>query len=212
MRLEHAGAVLDLPPGWEARARRQDPSRPGRPGNLLLHAATVPLPEARGDFGSGVVDLLGPDDLFLSLLEYDAEDAGSALFEAQGLPLVAPSDFSPAVLQRTVAGQSGAQWFFTVSGRPFCLHAVLGSHGRRAPGAARLAALLGALTVAPAGPPAPPDAPAPAPAPDTEPPSQEPLSQEPLPQEPLPSGARPHGAAVLRDPTPSAGTPQEATP
>jgi hypothetical protein len=147
MRLEHAGVSLDLPAGWEARARTQAPSAPGRRGNLLLHAATVPLPAARGDFGSGVVELLSADDVFVSLFEYDEQDAGKALFAAQGLPRPRPSDFSPAVLQRTQLGHSGAQFFFAAEQRPFCLHEVLGSHSRRAPGAARVAALLSATTV-----------------------------------------------------------------
>jgi hypothetical protein len=42
-------------PGPAAAARS-----PSRSGNLLLHAATVPLPAERGDFGSGVVETLGP--------------------------------------------------------------------------------------------------------------------------------------------------------
>ena len=142
MRLEHDGVAVDLPPGWEARARTQPSSEPGTRGNLLLHAATVPLPAQRGDFGSGVVELLGPDDVFVSLFEYDERDADKALFAATGLPVPRPSDFSQAVLQRTQLGHSGAQFFFAVEGRPFCLHAVLGSHSRRAPGAARVAALL----------------------------------------------------------------------
>ena len=147
MRLEHAGVVVDLPAGWEARARTQPPSVPGGRGNLLLHAATVPLPAARGDFGSGVVETLGPDDVFVALYEYDEQDAGKALFAAQGLPVPRPSDFSTAVLQRTQLGHSGAQFFFTATGRAFCLHVVLGSHSRRAPGAAKTAELLSRTTV-----------------------------------------------------------------
>ena len=147
MILQHDGVAVDLPPGWEARARSQRPSEPGSRGNLLLHAATVPLPASRGDFGSGAVELLGPDDVFVSLFEYDAQDAAKALFAAQGLPTPRPSDFSQAVLQRTQLGHSGAQFFFTAHGRPFCLHAVLGSHSRRAPGAAKVAALLSRTTV-----------------------------------------------------------------
>ena len=147
MRLEHDGVAVDLPPGWEARARTQPPSEPGARGNLLLHAATVPLPASRGDFGSGVVEMLGPDDVFVSLFEYDERDAGKALFAATGLPVPRPSDFSTAVLQRTQLGHSGAQFFFAVEGRPFCLHAVLGSHSRRAPGAAKVAALLARTSV-----------------------------------------------------------------
>jgi len=147
MRLEHHGVAVDLPAGWEARARTQPPSEPGGRGTLLLHAATVPLPAQRGDFGSGVVELLAPDDAFVALFEYDARDAAKALFTAQGVPVPRPSDFSPAVLQRTQLGHSGAQFFFTAAGRPFCLHAVLGSHSRRAPGAAKVAALVSRTTV-----------------------------------------------------------------
>ena len=142
MKLEHAGVVVDLPAVWEARARTQPPSTPGARGNLLLHAATVPLPASRGDVGSGVVDVLGPDDVFVSLFEYDEGDAGRALFAAQGVPVPRPSDFSTAVLQRTQLGHSGAQFFFRAAGRPFCLHVVLGSHSRRAAGAATVGALL----------------------------------------------------------------------
>ena len=147
MRLAIPGLTMDLPPGWEARATSQPPSKPGRRGNLLLHAATIPLPSARGDFGSGVVELLGPDDVFVSLFEYDREEAAAALFAAKGLPAVGPADFSTGVMQRTIRGQSGGQWFFSEAGRAFTLHVVLGSHSRRAPGAARVAALLARTTV-----------------------------------------------------------------
>ena len=147
MNLDHGGVRLALPQGWEARSRLQPASRPGRRGNLVLHAATVPLPAERGDFGSGVVELLGPDDVFLSLFEYDREEAGSALFAAQGLPVLRPRDFSTAHLQRTAGGRSGGQWFFQVAGRPFCLFVVLGSHSRRAAGAARASSLLFRTTV-----------------------------------------------------------------
>ncbi|MBK5307073.1 MAG: hypothetical protein JJD92_10330 [Frankiaceae bacterium] len=147
MTLVAGGLRLELAPGWEARVRRQAPSQPGQPGNVLLHAATVALPEQRGDFGSGVVETLGPDDAFIAMLEYDAKDAGKVLFKASRIPVPKPSDFSPDVLQRTRAGNTGAQWFFSVSGRAFSLHAVLGSHARRAPGATKVARLLQGLTI-----------------------------------------------------------------
>ena len=147
MRLASGGLTVDLPPGWEVRLRAQPPSGADRSRNLLLHAATVALPAERGDFGSGVWERLGPDDVFLSLLEYDTEDAATALFAAQGLPAVRPGDFSPRAMQRQVAGCSGAQWFFTLEGRPFCLYAVLGSHARRSAGAATVTRLLAQLAV-----------------------------------------------------------------
>ena len=147
LNLEHGGLRLALPVGWEARARMQPALAPGHRSTLVLHAATIPLPAERGDFGSGVVELLGPDDVFLSLLEYDPADAAQPLFEAQGLPVLRPGDFSTSHLQRTQLGRSGGQWFFQVAGRPFCLFVVLGSHSRRAAGAARAAALLHRTTV-----------------------------------------------------------------
>lgn len=149
MTLVAGGLRVELPPGWEARVRRQPPSRPGHAGNVLLHAATIALPEQRGDFGSGVVERLGADDAFIAMFEYDGRDADKVLFRATRLPVPRPSDFSPDVLQRTRPGNTGAQWFFAVSGRAFSLHAVLGSHARRAPGAARVAHLLRGLTVGP---------------------------------------------------------------
>jgi hypothetical protein len=149
VRVAGEGVVVALPPGWEVRLRTQAPSGLDRTRNLVLHAATVPLPAERGDFGSGVWERLGPDDVFVALLEYDTEDADAVLFSARDLPAVRPGDFSPAAMQQQVAGCSGAQWFFTQSGRAFCLYAVLGSHARRAAGAARVAELLSAVDLEP---------------------------------------------------------------
>ncbi len=142
MRLEHAGVVVDLPPGWEARARTQPPREPGGRGSLLLHAATVPLPPDRGDFGSGVVDLLGPDDVFVALVDYGSEVADVGLFANQGMPRLAPSQFGPNRLQRPLPGLSASQHFFSEGGRAFCLFTVLGSHARRMATVQRAAALV----------------------------------------------------------------------
>ena len=147
MRLEHGGVVVDLPAGWEARARTQPPSEPGRSGNLLLHAATVPLPAGRGDFGSGAVERMGADDVLVVVFEYDRQAAATPLFARRGRPTPRASDFSTAVLQRTQLGHSGAQFFFTTRGRAFCLHVVLGSHGRRAAGATTVGALLSRTSI-----------------------------------------------------------------
>ncbi|HSP37311.1 MAG TPA: hypothetical protein VLR26_06125 [Frankiaceae bacterium] len=103
-----------------------DRSRP------VLHACTRTLPEDRGDYGSGAVELLGADDVFVSLLEFGPESVGTALFARQGLPRPLPlNSFSPTRLQRTLPGQSGLQIFFTDNGRAFCLYVVLGAHSRR---------------------------------------------------------------------------------
>ncbi len=141
------GLTLRSPAGWETRARRQPAVRAGVRPSVMLHAMTCPIPADRGDFGSGAVDVLGPDDIFVSLVEMDAAEAGSRLYADRGVPTVSPGEFSPDGTQRPLPGQSGGQWFFSVAGRPFCLFVVLGSHARRAAGAARVNALLAQLDV-----------------------------------------------------------------
>ncbi len=151
MKLRASGMALEPGPGWEVRIRTRpaDPAAPeGRP-RAVLHAATVALPEDRGDFGGGVTPLLGPDDVFVTLFEHEPEAASTPLFATRGRPTVAALDFSPSGLQRTIPGQSGRQWFFREGGRAFCLYVVLGSHARRAPLARRAAALLATLDLDP---------------------------------------------------------------
>ena len=94
--------------------------------------ATFPIPDDIGDFGSGAVTLMGPDDVFATLFEFGPESLGTALFRFQGRPsFFTPGDFSPMQLRRGIPGQSGTQRFFTEAGRPFSFYAVLGSHIRR---------------------------------------------------------------------------------
>jgi hypothetical protein len=113
----------------------------------VLHACTRAMPAERGDFGSGVVDLLGPDDVFVALVDYGAEVADQGLFEKQGLPRLAPSQFAPNRLQRPLPGMSASQLFFSVGGRGFCLFTVLGSHARRMASVQRAAALVSTLQI-----------------------------------------------------------------
>jgi hypothetical protein len=114
----------------------QDVTRP------VLHACTRTMPAARGDFGTGVVDLLGPDDIFVALVDYGPEVADQGLFERQGMPRLAPSQFAPNRLQRPLPGMSAAQHFFSSGGRAFCLFTVLGSHARRMASVPRAAQLI----------------------------------------------------------------------
>jgi hypothetical protein len=115
----------------------------------VLHACTRPLPEDRGDYGSGAVDLLGVEDVFVSLLEFGPESVGQPLFARQGLPDPLPqSSFSPTRLQRTLPGQSGLQVFFTDNDRAFCLYVVLGAHSQRARLIPRAQELVASLAIA----------------------------------------------------------------
>lgn len=137
MKLTAYGITTDLPPGWEGRiSRRQAPTTPdgrtgerGTPGEApqpVAHLANFVLPEDRGDFGSGAVDVMGTGHVFLALFEYGPESLGQPLFAPQGIPELRPNMFSATSLQRVIQGQAGCQRFFTVNNRPFCLYAVLG--------------------------------------------------------------------------------------
>jgi hypothetical protein len=95
----------------------------------VVHLATFPLPEQRGDFGAGVTELMRSPDVFMVLFEYGRESAGSPLFASEGVPRVSADLFSADRLQRPLPGQVGCQLFFTEHGRPFCLYVVAGSRG-----------------------------------------------------------------------------------
>lgn len=139
--LHDAGVRIDVPPGWEGQIRRRTPGepmvghatriQPPPVGGAAVHLANFPLPREVGDFGGGVVELMRAPDILVNLVEYDEESRGTPLFASEGLPSLRPADFDPATMQRTIAGQSGAQRFFTARGRAFCLYVVLGSHRRR---------------------------------------------------------------------------------
>ncbi|HKC26433.1 MAG TPA: hypothetical protein VKB75_00340 [Jatrophihabitans sp.] len=124
------GLRVALPPRWEARLFLRDGLGAGWDGesvNPVLHLANFALPTGRGDFGSGAVELMGSRHAFVSLLEYDATEAGQPLFAARGMPRPALDEFAPNALQRRLPGQLGCQRFFTENGRAFCLYVVLGS-------------------------------------------------------------------------------------
>lgn len=119
---------LDLPAGWEARAFSREEDGEGERTYSVLHVANFPLPAQVADFGGGAVELMGPSHVFIALLEFGPESAGTPLFEATKVPVLARESFNPGVLHRGLRGQSGTQHFFTVKGRPYCLYAVLGDH------------------------------------------------------------------------------------
>ncbi|WP_432562658.1 hypothetical protein [Kineococcus sp. SYSU DK003] len=134
MRLDAHGISVDAPEGWEVRITRRAAQghEPGSHRRPVLHAATVALPAVRGDFGGGVTGTLGTEDVFVSLFEHDPAAVGTGLFADRGFPVPTPADFAPNRLQRSIPGQSGGQWFFSVGERAFSLYVVLGSHARRA--------------------------------------------------------------------------------
>ena len=162
------GLAADAPRGWHVAVTRRPgvTEPPAGPGSLrlgvaaevptvepqdvtrpVLHACTKAMPTARGDFGTGVVDLLGPDDIFVALVDYGTEVADQGLFEKQGLPRLAPSHFAPNRLQRPLPGMSASQQFFSHGGRAFCLFTVLGSHARRMASVPRAMTLVNSLHI-----------------------------------------------------------------
>ena len=66
--------------------RDPDPDEPEERTFAVLHAGTFPLPRDRGDYGSGAVDVMGPDDVFVSLLEQGPDAVGTRLYRRKGLP------------------------------------------------------------------------------------------------------------------------------
>jgi len=117
-----------------------------RPG-AVVHLATFALPVVRGDYGSGAVESMTARDVFLAMLEFGPECLGTALYRTGSRPRLQPEHFDPNGLQRRIAGQSGAQFFFTERNRPFCLYVVLGSHRRAEEATEQANVLLNAISV-----------------------------------------------------------------
>jgi hypothetical protein len=171
MRRTAYGLSLDVPSGWSSAMLRRPvdapdaaddpladtdprakptPPTPGGPTERTLpvvHVSTRALPATVGDFGGGLVEVMAPDDVFVALLEYGSDLADTGLFERQGVPRLAPSQFAPNRMPRDVVGRSASQHFFSVGGRAFCLFTVLGSHNRRMASVPRAASLVRTLTV-----------------------------------------------------------------
>jgi hypothetical protein len=141
--IEQRGVSVDAPAGCEARLRTRTPdadeivadavgAAAAGDERLVLHVSTVDLPAHRGDFGGGVVEQLGPNDVFVAVLELEPDQAASAFVRRQGIPrTIAPGRYATDTMQRTIHGQAGTQVFFAEAGRAFCLYVVLGSHARR---------------------------------------------------------------------------------
>ncbi|HET9444044.1 MAG TPA: hypothetical protein VFO65_12015, partial [Acidimicrobiales bacterium] len=92
--LSRFGISCVLPPGWEGAIYRRPPEA-GEDTHPVVQLGTFALPAGRGDFGNGAVDVMGPGDVLMVLLEYAPASAGTALFAAEGLPpALAVDDFS----------------------------------------------------------------------------------------------------------------------
>lgn len=135
--LQTEDLTVQIPTGWDARTSRRAAtvvdgstrSRSAVPDRdvVQIHSASFALPEDRGDFGSGAVELMRTQDVFVALIEYAPRDDPQAAFAASGVPgPLSIADFNENALQRPQAGQVGVQRFFHVGRRRFCLYVVLG--------------------------------------------------------------------------------------
>ncbi|MCU4183199.1 hypothetical protein K6U06_02415 [Acidiferrimicrobium sp. IK] len=146
MKITSHGLSVTPPPGWDASIYLRPPG-PGEVTRPVLHAATVPLPAGRGDYGSGLVETLGATDVFVALLDFGTDNADTALFASTAMPGLTPDMYRPKAMQRVIAGQAGVQRFFTAGGRAFCLYSVIGSYAAAQSLCARANQVLGSLEV-----------------------------------------------------------------
>lgn len=147
VRIASYGLAVTPPSGWEAHIYQREANTPGTQTLPVVHAATVPLPATRGDYGSGVVETLGPQDVFVALLDFGPTAAGTALFAPTGIPGLTADMYQPNALQRVLAGQAGVQRFFTNAGHGYCLYSVVGSFANRAPLCYQANQVIGSLEI-----------------------------------------------------------------
>ena len=115
-RLARTGSASRCARGWEGRILRRQTENDHETTYSVVHLATFPLPEERGDFGAGVTELMRSPDVFVVLFEYGPESLGSPMFAG-------PRD--PAPHRRPVQQHAAA----TPAPRPGRLPALL--HRRR---------------------------------------------------------------------------------
>lgn len=163
MRLSDHGLAVEVSRGWDARIFRRPestasvPAAPGAPSPAplsgwtepILHLANFPLPENRGDYGSGAVNVMGADHVFVALVEFGPASADTEMFSVRGMPSFRPGDLTRQTMQRPIPGMAGAQRFFHTSNRAFCLYAVIGSFSRRSLAAPVLNRALSGITIGP---------------------------------------------------------------
>jgi hypothetical protein len=152
------GRVFRRPAFGEVAASAADgpPAPAAETPGVVVHVATIALPPDIGDFASGAVDQLQVDDVLVVLFEYDAANVTQALFARNGVPRALTADvFSPTVMQRTIPGQAGCQFFFNEGGRAFCLYAVIGAYAQRAALVEKVNAVLATVQIEPTAATAP---------------------------------------------------------
>ncbi|MDQ3877256.1 MAG: hypothetical protein M3290_02735 [Actinomycetota bacterium] len=118
MKLHAHGIRIELPRRWEGKIYERD-------GVATLHGANFPLPHGDGDYATNALSTMPAHGALLVVTEFDQRSASKGLFDHQQPRKVQGRDFSPRSMQRTVAGRTGVQRFFTTHGRALCLYCVL---------------------------------------------------------------------------------------
>lgn len=149
------GISVSVPADWDAQIylTTSPTDNPEGISSPTMHAASFPLPpDDLSSYGSTLVADMTENDVFMAMVEYAGADATGVLFTANDhLPQFLTTDaFSPWILQRSLPGQGGAQYFFTESGRAFCLYVVLGSFSNAVPLVAEVNDVLPTITITPA--------------------------------------------------------------
>jgi hypothetical protein len=148
--LEALGFRVAVPPGWDVRILSASSGPAGTIDYPVLHAANFALPARREDFGGEFVAAMTPRQVFVALLGYGTDNAGTGLFATAGLPRPATADwFDPYQMQRPFPGKAGTQRFFSAEGRTFCLYAVVGSFAQRRPLVLTINQFLAGVTIQP---------------------------------------------------------------
>lgn len=142
------GVGVEVPHGWEGRIVRRSAVNPTERPRAVVHVASFPMPEERGDFGVGVTELMRSGDVFVTLFEYGPESLGTPLFAAPGVPHLTVDMFTSRRLQRTLPGQIGCQLFFTAKRRAFCLYVVVAGRLHLRPAIKQVNTMLQALELA----------------------------------------------------------------
>jgi hypothetical protein len=119
------GIGIQVPNGWDGRILRRRAADSDERSRAVVHIASFPMPEGRGDFGVGVTELMRSGDAYITLFEYGPESLGTPLFATEGVPRLTVDLFTSRRLRRTRPGQVGCQLFFTANRRPFCLDVVV---------------------------------------------------------------------------------------
>lgn len=145
------GVSAVVPAGWDWYFFEGGPVDDGGRLASHLHVGSFELRKTEGgSLGEGEWQCMGDDDVFVALIFFGPDSAGTPLFAHSLRQELDPDMFSPRASPGGLPpGQSAIQAFFTENGRAFMLYVVLGSHEDRHTLVPRVEAFLAGITIAP---------------------------------------------------------------